>query len=392
LDDADRERLNVRRGAYNKLGFGLQLTTVRFLGTFLAEPTAVPSNVVAYAAQLGIRDVACLADYAARPTTAWEHAAEIRRGYGYRDFNDPGASFRLVRWLYQRAWLSTEPPSVLFDLATAWLVERQVLLPGVTVLERLVTRIRERANTRLYRTLAGLPSKKQRDRLGHLLVVPAGSRRSPLDQLQQGPTQPTATELIDALQRLRAALELGVGDLDMSRLPPGRLKLLARSASTVRAQAIQRMPPDRGMATLVAFACTLQARAQDDVLDVLDRLLTDLLARVDRQEQRRRLRTIGDLDVACRLECPARDLASKAGRAVQHCHRAQGGICGSDGVHHAGEIGRGRRRHNHYVREPRPAQAIGCAAVVPHRHLQSPRRCRRRAAPVRSEDHIRCAF
>src|SRR5205823_9180054 len=124
LDDADRERVSERRGADNKLGFAVQLTTVRFLGTFLAEPTDVPSNVVAYvAAQLGIRDVACLADYAARPTTAREHAAEIRHVYGYRDFSDPGASFRLVRWLYQRAWLSTEPPRVLFDLATAWLVE-----------------------------------------------------------------------------------------------------------------------------------------------------------------------------------------------------------------------------------------------------------------------------
>ncbi|MBV9323228.1 MAG: DUF4158 domain-containing protein [Chloroflexi bacterium] len=91
----DRERVNVRRAAHNKLGLALQLTSVRFL----AEPTAVPSNVVAYvAAQLGIRDVTCLADYAARPTTAWEHAAEIRRVYGYRDFNDPGASLGLVRW------------------------------------------------------------------------------------------------------------------------------------------------------------------------------------------------------------------------------------------------------------------------------------------------------
>ena len=125
LDDVDRELVNVRRSAHNKLGFALQLTTVRFLGTFLSEPTTVPPNVVAYvAAQLGIGDVACLAHYAARPTTAREHAAEIRRLHGYRDFSHPSASFRLVRWLYQRAWLSTEPPSVLFDLATAWLVER----------------------------------------------------------------------------------------------------------------------------------------------------------------------------------------------------------------------------------------------------------------------------
>src|SRR3982751_2440596 len=166
LDDADRELVDVRRGAHNKLGFALQLTTVRFLGTFLTEPTTVPPNVVAYvAAQLGIGDVACLADYAARPTTAREHAAEIRRAYGYRDFNHPSESFRLVRWLYQRAWLSTEPPNVLFDLATAWLVERQVLLPGVSVLQQLVTGVRERANTRLYRMLAALPLEEQRERL-----------------------------------------------------------------------------------------------------------------------------------------------------------------------------------------------------------------------------------
>jgi hypothetical protein len=153
----------------------------------------------------------------------------------------------------------------------------------------------------LYRTLAVLPSEQQRDRLRQLLVVPAGSRRSPLDQLRRGPTQPTAAGLVEALHRLGAARELGVGDLEGWRLPPGRLKLLARSASTARARAIQRMPAERGMAMLVAFACTLQASTQDDVLDVLDRLLTDLLARVDRQEQRRRLRTIGDLDVAALL-------------------------------------------------------------------------------------------
>jgi TnpA family transposase len=302
LDDADLELVNERRGAHNKLGFALQLTTARFLGTFLTEPTAVPQNVVAYvASQLGIHDVACLAEYGARSNTAWEHAVEIRRVYGYRDFSDPYVSFRLVRWLYTRAWLSAEQPSALLDRATAWLVERQVLPPGVSVLARLVARIRERANARLYRTLAALPSREQRDRLTALLQIPAGSRRSPLDRLRRSPTQPNTVGLIDALRRLRDARELSVDDLDLSNIPAGRLKALARYASTVRAQAIQRMPPERGIATLVAFACSLQASAQDDVIDVLDRLLTDLLARVDRQERQRRLRTIGDLDAAALL-------------------------------------------------------------------------------------------
>ena len=58
------------------------------------------------------------ADDAARPTTAWEHAAEIRRIYGYSDFTDPAEGFRQVEQS-TRAWLSSEQPSVLFDLATA---------------------------------------------------------------------------------------------------------------------------------------------------------------------------------------------------------------------------------------------------------------------------------
>ena len=124
----------------------------------------------------------------------------------------------MVRWLYYRAWLSTEPSSVLFDLATARLVERQVLLPGVTILARLVARIRERANASLYRKLARMPSAVQRDRLKELLVFPVvrddrhttdsgGGQRSPLRRLNDactlgvkrpGPVRPTRRPALSA--------------------------------------------------------------------------------------------------------------------------------------------------------------------------------------------------
>src|SRR5437868_4720534 len=87
LDDRDRELVAARRGDHNRLGFALQLTTVRFLGTFLANPLAVPPGVAAYlAGQLYLPDAGDLARYGRRVTTQWEHAAEIKQRYDYQDF------------------------------------------------------------------------------------------------------------------------------------------------------------------------------------------------------------------------------------------------------------------------------------------------------------------
>jgi hypothetical protein len=213
LDDRDQMLVARRREDYTRLGFALPLGTVRFLGTFLTDPTDVPPGLVRHMSrQLHIADPTCLPRYLERPHTRYDHAQEITRHYGYHDFHAHPEYFRFVRWLYTRAWLSAERPSVLFDFATARLVERKVLLPGVTVLARLVARIRDRAARQLWHRLAQLPNAAQQAKLEALVVVPDGARSSPLDQLRRAPARVSGPAVLEALERLEAIRALGVGE------------------------------------------------------------------------------------------------------------------------------------------------------------------------------------
>jgi TnpA family transposase len=299
LDDADRTLVAQRRADHQRLGFALQLSTVRFLGTFLANPIEVPPGVVTHLSQqLDIADASCLPRYLHRPDTHFAHAQMIKTRYGYQDFHAHPEYFRLVRWLYSRAWLSAERPSVLFDFATARLVERKILLPGATVLERLVARIRDRAAARLWHLLAQLPTATQRTKLEDLLTVPVGARSSPLDRLRRAPVRVSGPSLVGALQRLEELRAIGVGDLPLDHAPPNRLRALARYAAAARTQAIARMSSERRLATLLAFTRAFELMAMDDALDVFDLLMSDITRDAHQDGEQERLRTLHDLDAA----------------------------------------------------------------------------------------------
>ncbi|OUC95244.1 hypothetical protein CA984_19295 [Streptosporangium minutum] len=50
-----------------------------------------------------------------------------------------------------RSWTSGDGPKAIFTDGVGWLRERKVLLPGVTVLARLVARVRDDTTKRLFR-------------------------------------------------------------------------------------------------------------------------------------------------------------------------------------------------------------------------------------------------
>jgi len=171
------------------------------------------------ARQLGIDDPGVLTGYRDMPVR-WRHTAEIRDRYGYRDFSAQPGRFAFTAWLYRQAWADEVASSVLFRAAHRQLLARQILLPGHSVLVRLVATVRERATRRVHSRLARAAGPELRAQLDKLLLVPEGQRRSELDLLRRPPFTPTITGLVRALDRLERVRALGAGQLDLSGYPP----------------------------------------------------------------------------------------------------------------------------------------------------------------------------
>ena len=142
---------------------------------------------------------------------------------------------------------------------------------------------------------------EQRTSLENLLTVPEGKRGSWLDKLRTGPNRVSAPALVHALNRIQTINKLDISVPVVSHIPSSRLASLARFAMVSKITAIMRLPPAKQLATLVAFIHCLKAMAHDDALDVLDMLLRDLFSKAVKEDKKKRISTLKDLDQASML-------------------------------------------------------------------------------------------
>jgi len=298
LDDQDNEWIAKKRGDFSRLGYALQLITVRFIGAFISNLNQIPRVVIErIATQIKVNDAeSCLSMYI-KSEQRWRHTVEIRSRYGYVEFSEKGSRFRLGRILCALCWTGTDRPGLLFDHAVDWLSTNKILLPGITVLERFVAEIRSRMESRLWRMLIKNLSLSQQEKLNDLLVVEDNEHLSLLDKLRKGPVSVSSTALVQALKRVESARNISV-KLPLYHIPACKIAALARFANTAKITSINRLSFERKMATLVAFANHLESDSQDDAMDVLSMVLRDLFSRAKQENKKMRLRTLKDLDQA----------------------------------------------------------------------------------------------
>jgi hypothetical protein len=186
------------------------------LGTFLtdSDPVGVPEVVILYMAeQLGIADWSCAKLYPGRLQTKYEHAWEIRDLLGYRDFGQ--AEQEVAAYIASRVSKTRDSRRDLFDRAVVWLVDKRVLLPGITTLARLVTEVRRTELEQINARLAAAPAHMRRELLG-TLAVPAGKSVSTLEWMRTPVTRLSGRGMAEALDRPPTCSGWGPGRVDIS--------------------------------------------------------------------------------------------------------------------------------------------------------------------------------
>ncbi|MFD0271350.1 Tn3 family transposase [Streptomyces sp. NPDC127106] len=307
LDDMDRDLIALRRTEHHRLGFALQMCTVRYIGLFLEDPLDVPWPVVDHLAeQLEIEDVSQIKRYTERKPTAYEHAWEIRDAYGYHQFEDHEWGRKFRAFLHGRAWTAhAEGPKALFDHAVGWLRRNRVLLPGVSLLARQVAEVRAIAEKRLHATVAKAAWRADPALPGDLVALlktPEGKRYSYLEQLRRPPTRTTGTAMKNALQRVDEIAAFQLGRVKLNKIPPNRLAALARYGLGTKAPKQERASEPKRTAMLTAVMRHLEAKAIDDALDLFEILMaTRLISTTKRATDKERLSTLPQLEKASRI-------------------------------------------------------------------------------------------
>lgn len=303
LDDGDLQIISALGKPYTRLGFAVQLGTVRFLGTFLSDLTRVPSGVVNHMAEQLQIDAADWTKYGIRSQR--RHKKKIRQLYGYENFHKSQVPFALLRQLYARASLTQESHLVLFDYATAWLTQHKVLLPGPRILERWIARIVSRAQQRVWQRLVNLLSERQQTQLQSLLVVDKDARFSRLELLRRPATRASSPIIKHSLHRLEQIRAVGVSGIDLTGISVGHIKAMARYGRGAWAAALEDLGKNHRLAVLLVTTQELEAVIQDEVLDLLLLNVAEKFRDAEKAGIRARLNTLAQVDIATLQLCIA---------------------------------------------------------------------------------------
>ena len=285
-----------------RLGYALQLCCLRYPGRYLRRGELLPGTMLDNIAEQVGADAEAISLFARRGATRYEQIATIKQRHGFRDFTRPTRA-ELAAWAKREAVGLTDGRVLLDRLIERMRAER-IIIPGVSVVERMAAAAMHAADSAVVAEINSLLSDAQRLQLDALLSDKMHVRQSRLSWLREPPSRVGGRTLLELLDKLTLVRTTG-GDVVVRPDLGPRMAQMAKEGSLYTAQAFQQMGPARRHTIMMATLSELGITLTDGALTMFQSLVgrANLRARkrleetiaVSAEQGRARLTRIADV-------------------------------------------------------------------------------------------------
>ena len=285
LTKQDLEQVDKCRGPANRLGFAVQLCTLRWHGYFLPDTRGVPPSVVEMiGSQLGLLPIS-LDSYPQNEKTRFEHLERIRKHLMFVRCEAPQRE-RLLNHLTAIAQGLTRA-TALRQATHRWLKQEQIVRPGRTTLRDFIVSAREAALQNAYAILARDLSPKQLEEVDSLLLVAASTEsaqlesesasRSRLEQFKTVARKESPESLLGLLDQLSDVRSLGLTACpSLAEIHPATRRLLAGWGYRYSVWNLRRFSVAKRNGIVICFLQAARAEMTDGIVEMQDKLITSI--------------------------------------------------------------------------------------------------------------------
>lgn len=275
LTETDLSLIQLHRGDHNRLGFAVHLCYMRYPGVILGLGEApFPRLLKIVAKQLGI-DEAVWNEYGQREQTRREHLSELQTIFGFKIFTTR-QNYRLAVELLKPLALQSDKGFVLASTLVEHLRQEGILLPSISVIERICAEAITRANRRIYKALTESLTDMHRQKLDDLLKIKDGSNLTWLAWLRQSPVKPNSLHMLKHIERLKTLQAIGLPEGIERNVHQNRLLKISREGAQMTPADLARYETQRKYATLVALIVDVTATVIDEIIVLHDSIMGKL--------------------------------------------------------------------------------------------------------------------
>ena len=267
-----QEIARYRKGS--RLYIAIQICAVRLYGRFLNHVHDVSPHIVNYLGQQLDLPPSLTVEVPEREATYLEHRQNVLKHLGFQRF-DQRVQEQLEAWLDQQARRGTLPDA-LFQQAENHLLDQRVLLPGPSVLERLIIHVCSNVHVELFETVFRRLSPELRQAIDQLLLVPDGAQRSAFYHLKEYPPAPSISSIQSYLQRYHTVAATGIDDCEIQVFTPAFLDYLFKQAKRYSAKDLRRFADHKRYTLMLCFLLETRKILLDHLVTMHDQYLVEI--------------------------------------------------------------------------------------------------------------------